>query len=103
MSALRAGTDRWFFFYCYGVHRDLHSFPTRRSSDLPPADSSMAASRVNRWELCRPSRLLSSTPRRTSRLIAVRAAPLLIPNSPSRVVMAAEGSQARVEIGRAHV
>src|SRR5207253_9487305 len=38
-----------FFFYCYGDHRDLHSFPTRRSSDLqwviyiynlpaPPAD-----------------------------------------------------------------
>src|SRR5436305_8488618 len=23
-----------FFLYCYGVHRDLHSFPTRRSSDL---------------------------------------------------------------------
>src|SRR5436305_11383717 len=23
-----------FFFYCYGHHRDLHSFPTRRSSDL---------------------------------------------------------------------
>src|SRR5438874_3220472 len=23
-----------FFFYCYGPHRDLHSFPTRRSSDL---------------------------------------------------------------------
>src|SRR5213079_3731695 len=27
------------FFYCYGDHRDLHnnrhSFPTRRSSDLP--------------------------------------------------------------------
>src|SRR5207302_9619420 len=23
-----------FFFYCYGEHRDLHSFPTRRSSDL---------------------------------------------------------------------
>src|SRR5260221_13493022 len=23
------------FFYCYGYHRDLHSFPTRRSSDLP--------------------------------------------------------------------
>src|SRR5438876_1090560 len=22
------------FFYCYGPHRDLHSFPTRRSSDL---------------------------------------------------------------------
>src|SRR5438874_6632873 len=24
-----------FFFYCYGHHRHLHSFPTRRSSDLP--------------------------------------------------------------------
>src|SRR5690606_41545820 len=23
-----------FFFYCYADHRDLHSFPTRRSSDL---------------------------------------------------------------------
>src|SRR5437868_13231902 len=23
-----------FFFYCYLDHRDLHSFPTRRSSDL---------------------------------------------------------------------
>src|SRR5699024_12284722 len=23
-----------FSFYCYGAHRDLHSFPTRRSSDL---------------------------------------------------------------------
>src|SRR5690606_41719879 len=24
----------FFFFDCYRVHRDLHSFPTRRSSDL---------------------------------------------------------------------
>src|SRR5438132_12705905 len=24
----------YFFFYGYGYHRDLHSFPTRRSSDL---------------------------------------------------------------------
>src|SRR5690348_12294189 len=24
----------FFFFKCYGDHRDLHSFPTRRSSDL---------------------------------------------------------------------
>src|SRR5207302_10346526 len=23
-----------FFFYCHRLHRDLHSFPTRRSSDL---------------------------------------------------------------------
>src|SRR5438132_7484527 len=33
-----------FFFYCYSDHRDLHSFPTRRSSDLiggmaPPYDT----------------------------------------------------------------
>src|SRR5437762_10728341 len=27
----------YFFFYCSGDHRDLHSFPTRRSSDLPIA------------------------------------------------------------------
>src|SRR5689334_25082628 len=26
-----------FFFYCHGYHRDLHSFPTRRSSDLRSA------------------------------------------------------------------
>src|SRR5204862_2747965 len=26
----------FFFFYCYGAHRDLPSFPTRRSSDLAP-------------------------------------------------------------------
>src|SRR5438874_5966414 len=24
----------YFLFYCYSDHRDLHSFPTRRSSDL---------------------------------------------------------------------
>src|SRR5690242_21222525 len=28
----------FFFFYCYGDHRDLHSFPTRRSSDLLAAE-----------------------------------------------------------------
>src|SRR5206468_12346830 len=27
----------FFLFYCAGHHRDLHSFPTRRSSDLPGA------------------------------------------------------------------
>src|ERR1039457_4152739 len=30
----RHGPDDAVFFYCYGDHRDLHSFPTRRSSDL---------------------------------------------------------------------
>src|SRR5205809_5707668 len=28
-----------FFLYCYRDHRDLHSFPTRRSSDLPPCEA----------------------------------------------------------------
>src|SRR5206468_13090646 len=27
----------YFFFYCYSAHRYLHSFPTRRSSDLKRA------------------------------------------------------------------
>src|SRR5437763_3528507 len=36
-----------FFFECYGVHRHLHSFPTRRSSDLATtrAPSSICSSR----------------------------------------------------------
>src|SRR5947199_3436165 len=29
-----------FFFYCYAHHRDLHSFPTRRSSDLQLQETS---------------------------------------------------------------
>src|SRR3546814_16812587 len=47
-----------FFFYCYGDHRYLHvlthSFPTRRSSDLPfqllarrPIDTAVAAPQDN--------------------------------------------------------
>src|SRR5436189_1305302 len=35
---------RFFFFYCFGHPRDLHSFPTRRSSDLP----AIASARM-RW------------------------------------------------------
>src|SRR5687768_17843961 len=34
-----------FFFYCYGDHRDLHSFPTRRSSDLRSSSSFWIVSR----------------------------------------------------------
>src|SRR5690348_18022222 len=36
MPALFA-EQRVFLLWCYGVHRDLHSFPTRRSSDLRSA------------------------------------------------------------------
>src|SRR5437016_14341776 len=32
-----------FFFYRYGDHRDLHSFPTRRSSDLVALQRKQAA------------------------------------------------------------
>src|SRR5690349_24805941 len=32
--------DYCFFFYTYSDHRDLHSFPTRRSSDLRDTESS---------------------------------------------------------------
>src|SRR5436190_17718387 len=38
MSALS-----FFFFYSYADHRDLHSFPTRRSSDLRRMRSPSAA------------------------------------------------------------
>src|SRR5947199_4408403 len=31
-----------FFFYCSAAHRDLHSFPTRRSSDLCSLESDKA-------------------------------------------------------------
>src|SRR5687768_18404129 len=31
--------ELYFFFYCYGHHRDLHSFPTRRSSDLAAGEA----------------------------------------------------------------
>src|SRR5438445_11885301 len=44
------------FFSCHGAHRDLHSFPTRRSSDLP-----------TRWSKGR-----TASPRSRSRASATR-------------------------------
>src|SRR5205823_14031405 len=50
-----------FFFYCYAHHRDLHSFPTRRSSDLPagstarPCESPTASRARRRWASSSPS------------------------------------------------
>src|SRR5712671_2749278 len=49
-----------FFFYGYGDHRDLHSFPTRRSSDL-----SGRAPRRARSRRC-SRRAPSARPRRPS-------------------------------------
>src|SRR5437899_11016831 len=45
-----------FFFYCYGDHRDLHSFPTRRSSDLILARLSTSRSRAPRRRRGSPRR-----------------------------------------------
>src|SRR5205823_10170357 len=64
-----------FSFYCSVHHRDLHSFPTRRSSDLPAAHalragadekSSLRASPFVALPpfLCRKARRLRSMPAR---------------------------------------
>src|SRR5947208_12658156 len=43
-----------FFFYSYGDHRDLHSFPTRRSSDLTTsACGSRAKGKKCTWPVAR--------------------------------------------------
>src|SRR5207244_13485502 len=38
-----------FFFYLYAAHLDLHSFPTRRSSDLPRRWLSIAEPKFLWW------------------------------------------------------
>src|SRR5204862_8063833 len=43
-SLLRLSSPSSFFFYSSRAHRHLHSFPTRRSSDLPPATAAHATS-----------------------------------------------------------
>src|SRR5207249_11710564 len=48
-----------FFFKCSRHHRDLHSFPTRRSSDLRPRR------RQRSRPLCKSSRRPSKSRRRT--------------------------------------
>src|SRR5690348_17586847 len=47
---LQANIFMFFFFYWYGDHRDLHSFPTRRSSDL---DASAGDPGTTDW-ICAP-------------------------------------------------
>src|SRR5947209_11330249 len=37
----------FFLFYCHGDHRDLHSFPTRRSSDLGAVEQFREAIRTS--------------------------------------------------------
>src|SRR5438874_6627571 len=46
MLASETGSScSFFFFECSGDHRDLHSFPTRRSSDLLPSGAETAPRR----------------------------------------------------------
>src|SRR5438105_12641013 len=61
---------RTFFFYCSGAHRDLHSFPTRRSSDLGMVLGKWSnvylpdtAEENNPWKLPRPLANLYNRPR----------------------------------------
>src|SRR5205807_9136667 len=52
-----------FFFYSYHHHRDLHSFPTRRSSDLwAPPPSACCSRCLRRWCRRRSTLPSSSTP-----------------------------------------
>src|SRR5438094_6766169 len=55
-----------FFFQGYGDHQDLHSFPTRRSSDL----TTRTRRRASRWPRCRssPSHGRSIADRKSTRL-----------------------------------
>src|SRR5439155_22032817 len=55
----------FFFFQRSAAHRDLHSFPTRRSSDLPSTPSSTPTRCTRRWcvRRRRSSRGASSTRR----------------------------------------
>src|SRR5690349_24227167 len=66
MSSLFGQSFVFFFFYCYVDRRYLHSFPTRRSSDLESARR--AARRKSSGGGCGPGFPCgSATPRTSSR------------------------------------
>src|SRR5437762_7028853 len=57
-----------FFLYGYGDHRDLHSFPTRRSSDLVMGRGLISMATLRLWagiSLAKPMAALASPPERT--------------------------------------
>src|SRR5438270_7524796 len=56
-----------FFFYRYGGHRDLHSFPTRRSSDLL-ATARAGASSVRWTRIVRRANATKMEDRKSTRL-----------------------------------
>src|SRR5438034_6863048 len=47
-----------FFFYCYRTHRDLHSFPTRRSSDLDWLIAAIDSRGQGEIKLVRPGQIV---------------------------------------------
>src|SRR5438270_11795725 len=53
-----------YFISCHLAHRDLHSFPTRRSSDLRPRSRSSGPRRRSSRPSTRPRRRRSTSPRR---------------------------------------
>src|SRR5207249_11068794 len=55
----------FFFFYCSRHHPDLHSFPTRRSSDLPSTASPLGGTKRTSGSSSVPA--LTSTPARMAR------------------------------------
>src|SRR5690606_40205743 len=46
-SCRQSCSRRVFFFSCSGAHRDLHSFPTRRSSDLDEVREALGVAQLN--------------------------------------------------------
>src|SRR5437870_13791652 len=56
LQSARLPLSSLFFFECYGDHRDLPSFPTRRSSDLPDLPhGATVADWLTRRDLGRPT------------------------------------------------
>src|SRR6266566_9550250 len=61
-------SEQLFFFQCYGARRDLHSFPTRRSSDLRPSGACPRGAAASASSRRRRSRLRESGDRTSTRL-----------------------------------
>src|SRR5438552_11968857 len=57
-----------FFFSCYASHRDLHSFPTRRSSDLFTLVAVLAPQPVVFWPAMFVTLFLLFVDRKSTRL-----------------------------------
>src|SRR5205814_7563068 len=82
--AVRRADHFFFFLQCPGAHRHLHSFPTRRSSDLPwrgcgaapwtppPGRTASANRSASRCPSCWPGRAAARSEEHTSELQSLR-------------------------------